>query len=223
MAKRQYMMMAAVGIVMFAAGFLASAVRDSGEQELPLEERTAEGSLEEQKAEIAPETLGYVRADTVRVRIEDDRVQWYDGRLWHDVASVEELAKEDRFCLAEEGFRAFDEQLMQEKAAKRQEEAGAEASGALSVGVKETPKPAVRPQTAVPQAPAEIPEQVDPPADNSGNNGNSGGGGNSGNQNSGGGEAAPPPVDVPGDTGGGDAGGSDSGDGENMEWSDDYL
>ena len=223
MAKKQFVMMAATGIAMFAAGFLVRTVWDTGEQEMPLEVQTADGSLEEQKEEIAPETIGYVMADAIRVRIEDDQVQWYDGRLWHDVASVEELAKEDRFYLAEENFRAFDEQLMQEKAAKRQEEAGEGTSGTLSAGVKETPKPAARPQTTVPQAPVEVPEQVAPPVDSGGNSDSGGGGGNSGNQSSGGessggGEVAPPPADVPADTGGGD-----TGDGENMEWSDDYL
>lgn len=247
MAKKQVMMMAATGIVMFAAGFLARTVWGAGEgQEPPSEEQAAENPVEERKEEIEPEAPGYVMADKIRVRIEDNQVQWYDGRIWHSVASVGELEKEDRYYLAEEGFRAFDEQLMQEKAAKRQEEAGGEAPKALSVGVKETPKPAAKPQATVPQAPAEIPGQVAPPVDNGGNDSGSGGGndggGNPGNQNpgagsggassggtgsgginsgeagSGGGAVDPPPADVPADTGGGD-----TGDGENMEWSDDYL
>ena len=63
----------------------------------------------------SPEAAGYVKADDIRVRIEDGQVQWYDGRSWHEVSSAKDLEQEDRFCLAQESFRAFDRQLRQEK------------------------------------------------------------------------------------------------------------
>lgn len=63
---------------------------------------------------------------------------------------------------------------------------------------------------------------------NSGDGGNSGsGGGDTGNSGDGGGSSSgggdTGSGDSGGDQGGGDSGGSDTGDGENMEWSDDYL
>lgn len=230
------------GAAMFAAGFLVRTAWDGYKDEQEAlaamnQEAAEEEAMARQGGQEAPEaTAGeYLEADMVQVRIEDGQVQWFDGRLWHGVASVEELQRKDRFYLAEEAFREFDEQLRQEKAAARQAEAAGESDGeaseALSVGVKETPKPVQRPQsTSAPQAPVEVPV----PAEGSVDSGGSSGGGNSGGGNSvggnSGGEApvAPPPVEEPSDSGnsGGDSGGdagSDTGDGENMEWSDDYL
>lgn len=232
MTKKMYMMTVAIGGVMFAAGFLTRmAVDAGGPKDSPVEEQKPKETAAEQREEINPEEMGYVASDTIRVRIEDNQVQWYDGRLWHEVASVEELEKEDRFCLAEEAFREFDEQMRQEKAAARQEQAGeTEASGTLSVGVKETPRPVQRPQaTPAPQVPADVPAPEAGPADNGGSGGNSGGGAPQ-PENPGGGApqpanpatpppVTPPPADVPADSGNS----GDTGDGENMEWSDDYL
>ena len=230
MKKKQYVMMAVTGGAIFAAGFLAGTVRDTGRPpKQPAEEQTAEESQAEESEEISPESMGYVASDTIRVRIEDNQVQWFDGRLWHEAASVEELEREDRFCLAAEAFQVFDEQLRQEKAAERQARADQDASGTLSVGVKETPKPPQRPQTP-PQAPADVPETDPNPADTGG--GNPGGGtsqpANPGPSNPGPSTpttpatpppVAPPPADEPADSGNS----GDTGDGENMEWSDDYL
>lgn len=230
MGKKQYVALAAAGGALFAFGFLAgtvwnrqSPVKGAGDEqaaENTVQEQTGGDAMVQERND-SPEAAGYVKADDIRVRIEDGQVQWYDGRSWHEVSSAKDLEQEDRFCLAQESFRAFDQQLRQEKEAKRLEEA-AELSEELSAGVKETPKPVNRP--AVPQAPAATPEPETqpetPPADN-------GGGGNPGYQP----PAAPPPAATPtpapetppADTGGGDTGGDDTGDGENMSWSDDYL
>lgn len=205
---------------MFAAGFLTRMAWDAaGIQEQPMEEQTPQEIAAEQKEETDPEAMGYVAPDTIRVRIQDNQVQWYDGKFWHEAASVEELRREDRFCLAEEAFREFDEQLRQEKAAERQAQEGT--AGTLSAGVKETPKPVQRPQappapqaTPEPQAPADVPtpEPASP--------GSGAGGGGAAPEN----PAAPPPVTPPpADAPAGSESSGDTGDGENMEWSDDYL
>lgn len=222
MDKRQCAVTVIVGIAMFGAGFLARMVWDRQEKEqndlaiAALEQELAEAK---QEREITPQILeqgGYLPAEALRVRVDDGRVQWYDGQIWHDVAAVEELEKEDRFYLAGENFAAFDEQLRQESVAKRQEEAVALSENEdIVVGQKEVPKPTARPKPAVtPQQPATTPEpepepEVAPPA-------SSGGGGGGG----GGGSVAPPPAADPPQDSGGSSGGSD---GEDSEWTDDYL
>ncbi len=255
MGKKAWAIRILAGAAMFGAGFLVRTAWDGYEdrqQALAAQEAAAEAAaaaaeeeaLAQREAEAAGECL---TADVVQVRIQDGQVQWYDGRLWHEAASVEELERTDRFALAEAAFRELDEQLRQEKAALRQQEAaGAAEKGALAVGRKETPKPPARPQTSVApgaQTEAPAPEAGAGAAEGGSGGGNSGGGNpgggnpNPGNPNpgapnpgsgsvSGGTNVAPPEVPVnPGDSGGsagGDAG-SDTGDGENMEWSDDYL
>lgn len=253
MGKKAWAVRILAGAAMFGAGFLVRTAWDGYEdrqEALAAQEAAAAAAeaLAQQEAQAAQEEAAeeYLTADVVQVRIQDGQVQWYDGRLWHEAASVEELERSDRFYLAEAAFREFDEQLRQEKAAlRRQEAAGAAEKEALSVGRKETPKPPARPQTSVTpeaqtEAPVPAPEVSAPEAGTGGTDGGGSGGGNpgGGNQNpgnqnpgsgsiSGGTPVAPPPPEVPvnpGDSGdgGGDAGG-DTGDGENMEWSDDYL
>lgn len=260
MGKKQCAAMAAVGVVMFAAGFLVRMAWDghvAKQEALAAQAEAAEKeALAQQDSQTVPEASaeGYLDADMIQVRIEDNQVQWYDGRLWHEVASVDELQMKDRFYLASEAFREFDEQLRQEKADARQAvasgEAGEKASGALSVGVKEAAKTEQRTQSK-PSAPkASAPGAGS--SDNGGGSGESSGGGNSdggdfsggdsdegnsgggslsggnsgggslGGGNSGGEEppVAPPPAEEPSNPG---DSGSSTGDGENMEWSDDYL
>lgn len=214
MEKKQWTIRILAGAGLFVAGFLVRLVWDgyadkqaaiaaAAEAEVAMEERKA---LESKLAALEAVMGGYLEADEIQVRIEDGQVQWYDGRLWHEVASVKEMEQEDKFYAAGESFQAFDEQLRQEKAALRQEQAaGEEASREPSAGMKEVPKAPSRPKVTAPQEPVATPEPEvqpeTPPASSGG---------------------SAPVYQPPASSGGG--GSSDTGgDGENMEWSDDYL
>lgn len=213
MEKKQWMIRILTSIGLFVAGFLVRMIWDGYadkqaaiaarvEAEAAMEERQA---LENKLAALEAIVGGYLEADVIQVRIEDGQVQWYDGRLWHEAASVKEMEREDKFYMAGESFQAFDEQLRQEKVAKRQEEAiGAEALQELSVGAKETPKPTSRPKVTVPQEPVATPEpevQPETPPVSSG--------------------GGAPVYQPPASSGGGGA--TDNGDGEDIEWSSDNL
>lgn len=261
-----YVATALVGVVMFWAGFAVRPLIDAQkQQETVVQQETtvqqgevlAQGeAMDIQQAELSAKELaaqGYISAEALDVRIDDGEVQWFDGVAWHGVASVEEMAKEDKFYAAQEVFREFEEQLKQQKEADRAaEESAAGQSGTLSIGQKEEPRPTAKPQSTKPQSTSPTvtaPSPVVPPvlepqpmpvpdnsvtAPDSGNSGSGGGnsgsgdGGNSGSGSGDGGNSDPGSGDggdsgSGGDTGSGDSGGSDTGDGENMEWSEDYL
>lgn len=199
---------AAVGIVTFLMGILVgTAWNGYGQGRENAEVPESESETVVQSEVMTPERLaaeGWLEAEVIRVRVEDGQVQWYDGRLWNHVASVEELEQQDRFSLAGEAFEAFEEEMRQERAAGRQEIISQDGDAVL-VGQKEIQRPTTRPNTAA--APQE-PEESTPET----------GGGADYSQPSGGGSSNPPPAEAtpPADTG-------TSGDGENMAWSDDYL
>ncbi|MDE6518142.1 MAG: hypothetical protein K2L18_09910 [Acetatifactor sp.] len=275
-----YVATALVGAVMFWAGLAVRPLIDSpGQQEtvMQMEEASAPGdAMNIQQAELSAEELaarGYLSAEALDVRIDDGEVQWFDGVIWHGVASVEEMAKEDKFYVAQEIFREFEEQLKQREADSTAEGSDSSQGETLSIVQREEPKPTAKPQSTKPTVtepvtvPTVIPvlepqptpasesnggggggSQPSAPAPDSGNSGSGGGnsgggdggssgsgGGDGGSSGSGGGDGGssdPGSGDSGssggGDTGSGDAGGSDSGssdtgDGENMEWSDDYL
>lgn len=273
---------ALVGVVMFWVGFQLRPVLDPREQQevaaVPEDESVEVQQTEQSAAELAAQ--GYLPLEELTVRIDDGDVQWFDGTMWHTVASMEELAKEDKFYVAQEGFLEFEEQMKQQREERRAEQESPEERGeTLMVGQKETPKPVEKPRPTKPAATASAEEPVSAPGTPSesggngggsnpgggdsgnsgggnpsgGNSGNSGGGnpsgGDSGNSggNSGGGDSGNSGGGNPGGNGGevnpgGDSGntsdsgstgdggnagsgdsGGDTGDGENMEWSDDYL
>lgn len=237
-----FVVTALVGVVMFWVGFQLRPVLDPWEQQevaAVLEDESVEVQQTEQAAaELAAQ--GYLPLEELTVRIDDGDVQWFDGTMWHTVASMEELAKEDKFCMAQEDFLEFEEQLKQQWENRRAEQESSEEWGeTLLVGQKVEPKPTEKPKPTVTApgpvtAPGSVPGPAAAPESNDSNSGgdNSGGGGgntgdsgNSGGGNSGGGN---PGSDAGGntgsdsDTGNNDSGG-DTGDGENMEWSDDYL
>lgn len=250
---------ALVGVVMFWAGFQLRPVLDPWEQQevaaVPGDESVEVQQTEQSAAELAAQ--GYLPLEELTVRIDDGDVQWFDGTMWHTVASMEELAKEDKFYVAQEGFLEFEEQMKQQREERRAEQESPEERGeTLLVGQKEEPKPTEKPKPTKPTVtdsvpvaePGPVPGSAAAPESNGGNSGggnsggsgggntedsgnssggNPGGGdsGNSGDGNSGGGN---PGSDAGGNTGSGsDTGnndsGGDTGDGENMEWSDDYL
>ena len=182
--------------------------------------------------------------EELKVRIDDGEVQWFDGMIWHTVSSVEEMQKEDKFYLAQEAFRLFEEQMRQQGAESDMEESEINQAGTLSVGQKKEPKPAEKPKPTKPvvtepvidpslqlpipgSIPTPAPDNIGQPSSpdsggNSGGNsgGGSSGGGDGGSSGSGGGDGGNSGSDG-GDSG--SSGGGDTGDGENMEWSDDYL
>ena len=226
MDKKHFAATVLTGAVMFAAGFL---VRMTLEGPAQTETPQAEGDLEtvEQSREVVLEELmaqGYIDAGKLQVRIDDGQVQWYDGEIWHDTASVEELEKEDRFYLAEENFKAFQEELSQEREAERaQESVIPPEETTLLVGQKETPKPAQKPKSNGSSSPKQGGSSV--PAADPGYSWDDQGSSDN-NQPAASQPASPPqdttpaapPAPEPEPPSGGD-----TGDGENMEWSDDYL
>lgn len=267
---------ALVSVVMFWVGFQLRPVLDPWEQQevaaVPedgsVEVRQTEQSVEE------PAAQGYLSAEELKVRIDDGEVQWFDGTMWHAVASMEEMAKEDKFYTAQERFLEFEEQLKQQWEERRAEQESPKERGeTLLVGQKEVPKPVEKPRQTKPAETAPAEETVSAPvapSEGGSNPGGNGGGSNPGGGNDGGsnpsggnGEGGNPSGDngggsnPSGDNGGGgnpggDNGGvnnpggddgntgdgnsagdssnagsddssGDTGDGENMEWSDDYL
>ena len=246
-----YVATAFVGVAMFWIGYQVRPSLDSWGKQETIAEPEGE-NVEVQQAEQSVEELaarGYLSAEELKVRIDDGEVQWFDGVMWHTAASVEELAREDKFYAAQEGFQELEEQLKQQWEDRRAEqESAVERGETLLVGQKEQPKPTEKPKPTRPTVTAPAPEPVIVPelvpeptaapensgGGNSGGGNSGGGGGNSGGGNSGGGDSGntgdssnPGGGDSGntgdnGNSGGGDNGG-DTGDGENMEWSDDYL
>lgn len=263
---------------MFWVGFQVRPVLDPWEQQevaaVPGDESVEVQQTEQSAVDLAAQ--GYLSLEELTVRIDDGDVQWFDGVMWHTVAPVEELAKEDKFYAAQEGVRELEEQLKQQREDRRAEqESVAERGETLLVGQKEDPKPTEKPKPTKPTvtapAPVIVPELVPEPTaapensgggNSGGGNSGGGGGGNSGGGNSGGGDGGN--TEDSGNSGGGDSGntgdsgnsgggdngntgdsgnsgggdsgntgdsgnsgggdnGGDTGDGENMEWSDDYL
>lgn len=170
--------------------------RDSGggQSTEELQKETVSGRLEENGQQLS--------ADVIQVRVDDGQIQWHDGTLWHTAGSVEELMEKDRFVVAQDAFLAYVDEarrLEEELLQAHREQTGGRSP---NVGQKEVPKTQVRPQTQTSAAPQEVaptpsPEPAAPPEESWG-----------------GGEPDPPAQpDPPADTG----------DGENMEWSNDYL
>lgn len=221
-----------VGAIMFWVGFQLRPVLAPWEQQeaaaVSVDESVEVQQTEQSAVELAAQ--GYLSVEELKIRINDGDVQWFDGMIWHTVASMEELAKEDKFYIAQESFLEFEEQIKQQREERRvEQESSEEQEETLLVGQKETPKPAVnsRPTNPTASDPADSSEDGGSNGGNSGS-GNSGGGnsgGNGGEANPGGDGGNSGEGGSAGDSdnaGGGDSGG-DTGDGENMEWSDDYL
>ena len=225
---------ALVGVVMFWVGFQLRPVLDPWEQQevaaVPGDESVEVRQTEQSAAELAAQ--GYLPLEELTIRIDDGDVQWFDGVIWHTVAPMEELAKEDKFYAAQEGIRELEEQLKQQREDRRAEqESAVERGETLLVGQKAEPKPTEKPKsdkaavTTPVTTPVFVPELTAPSENNgegnsgggdSGNNGNTGGGnpggGDSGNSgNTGGGTPSGGDSGNSGNTGGDNSGGGDSG------------
>lgn len=184
MAKKQIAITTLVGVTAFVAGFLLRTVwNDSpventqtgnGAEQTYQSGNTSSSSqgqiLSQETASPSGETAekeNTISADSIQVRIDDGEVQWYDGTVWHTVATVEELSREDKFYLALESFRAFSQELQQEKA-ENPPQFGSDDTFMngedLAVGKKETPKPTPKPATPPPAAEETTPQE--PPVEN---------------------------------------------------------
>ncbi|MCM1024982.1 MAG: hypothetical protein NC432_00980 [Roseburia sp.] len=173
-----------VEIIAFAAGFLLRPVwnastadevqtgsgtgqiyqsgNESPSQGQILSQETGSSTIEPVKAE------NTIPADNVQVRVDDGLIQWYDGTIWHTVATVEELSQEDKFNQALEAFQIFSQELQQEKAEtpSQSQQTGTfwDKDGGLSVGKKETPKATPKPAATPPAA--EEPTAQEPAVEN---------------------------------------------------------
>lgn len=195
---------ALVGVVMFWVGFQLRPVLDPWEQQevaaVPEDESVEVQQTEQAAAELAAQ--GYLPLEELTVRIDDGDVQWFDGTMWHTVASMEELAKEDKFYVAQEDYLKFEEQLKQQWEDRRAEQESPEEQGeTLMVGQKETPKPVEKPRPTKPAETASAETGSASVAPSEG--GDNGGGSNPSGGNPGGGDS--------GNSGGGNPGGGGSG------------
>jgi len=205
------------GAVTFGAGLPeGTLIQPLAQQAADQQDMAEDTQLRELSArELAAQ--GYVSVDALKIRIDDGEVQWYDGVMWHTVATVEEMEKEDKFYVAQEAFQEFEEQLkQQQETEKAMQQSTGEQEQILLVGQKKDPKPAEKPKPTKPTVtapvsdPAVIPMPIPDPTpqpvgggDNGGGNSGGGDSGNSGGGNSGGGDS--------GNSGGGNSGGGDSG------------
>lgn len=178
MGKKQILATLLVSITTFSAGFLLRPVwdapakdsieseRDTGQnyqdtnnsspsQEQILSQNTVASSGEATQKENA------IPADNIQVRIDDELVQWYDGTIWHTVASIKELVDKDKFYLALKPYQAFLQELQQEKV-ENLPQSGSDSTFMggenLPLGKKETPKPTPKPATPPPVAEESTPQ-----------------------------------------------------------------
>lgn len=234
MEKVYYVVTILIGAAAFGAGLMVRPLIWPVEQQVAAELEQQDSELEIQHQELSARELsaqGYLSVETLQVRIDDGEVQWYDGMMWHTVAAVEDMEKEDKFYIAQERLQEFEEQLKQELQSWENQQEGIEPQeDILKVGQKQETKPTEKPKPAVREPvsttatdpvpePTPAPESGGNSAGNGGNSDNSAGDGGSGGSDNPAGDGG-----SGGDNSGGDGGsGGDTGDGENMEWSDDYL
>ncbi len=140
---------------------------------------------------------GHIPSQAVQVRVDGGVVEWFDGQNWNPVSGAEELSAQDRFQLARESYRAFEDQLIEKLNA--QSAAAEEPADGEEAGESEE-------ETVV--SPVELPQTGRKIQVYTGGGGGDGGGGGGGPSDGG---------------GGGGGGGYSGGDGENIGWSSDYL
>jgi len=236
MNRKQIIIITMVGIVTFCLGIVLGKCLPAEKAEQIPEQVTSLEQEDEQKEilqQSEPEEIN------ILVRINNEDVEWYDGIRWNRVDSVEELMKNDKYKLAEANRRELEESLQMKRVETVREESAfmSRENNELYVGKKEVPKapsvqkPAQEPtkeeqlptETPVPSSPqtstSEPDESVTPPQPPAVEQPTD----------------TPPsipvetppsapietppstPVETPSDSE------SQTGDGENMEWSDDYL
>ncbi len=138
------------------------------------------------------------------VRIKDDVVEWFDGVRWNPVDSVNELVKKDSSKLSEEKKEELMEMIREENAADRQEALDSlkKENNEPTVKKKEvkksTPSKVVTPSNEGNTTPSYQPSQAETPSTPSQE------------------QPTPTPQPTPQPE-------PDSGDGEDLEWSNDYL
>lgn len=138
-----------------------------------------------------------VKSDTlsrISVRVRNDIVEWFDGTRWNEVQTVEELRAGDSIQLGKDNAALLEQQLLEERRAESEQTGNSILQAAEACMESATPKKQPKPTT---------------PDNNISDSGNAGG--SSGTPDTDG-TATPP-----------DSSDTSTGDGENMEWSDDYL
>ena len=138
-----------------------------------------------------------VKSDTlsrISVRVRNDIVEWFDGTRWNEVQTVEELQAGDSIQLGKDNAALLEQQLLEERRAESEQNGNSILQAAEACMESATPKKQPKPT----------------PPDNSISDGGNAGG-SSGTPDTDG-TATPP-----------DSSDTSTGDGENMEWSDDYL
>lgn len=216
---------------------LAATSAQNGSSMTTIAATTTDGSMTTAAA------ANLIEVSQIKVRINDGAVQWFDGTYWNEVAPVEELQQQDKFYLAKESLAAFEQQYTEAAMAATESIDATDGANAtteyadLNVGKIKNDSPKTTSQ----------PTQTDAPAtDVSTGGGSTNTGGSSDGSTSGSSsgsitttpapntgtttpttpttptetpstpaETPSTPTETPSD--------SNTGDGENMEWSDDYL
>ncbi len=187
-----------------------------------------------------------IEVSQIKVRVNDGAVQWFDGTYWNEVAPVEELQQQDKFYLAEESLAAFEQQYTEAALASAENDTDTATEYTdLNVGKikKDPPITTTQPPQTNTSSTGDTTGGGSTGENSGGSTGeNSGGstGGSSSNGSSGGTTTTPStgtttpttpstptetpstPVETP-STPAETPSDSNTGDGENMEWSDDYL
>ena len=190
------------------------------------EEVNYDSMLAEARLEVKSDTLS-----RISVRVRNDIVEWFDGTRWNEVQTVEELRAGDSIQLGKDNAALLEQQLLEERRAESEQTGNSILQAAEACMESATPKKQPKPTTPTTTAPKEqaTDSSVESPTGNSQteqqptapssqptppNNNISDGenaGGSSGTPDTDG-TATPP-----------DSSDTSTGDGENMEWSDDYL
>lgn len=124
---------------------------------------------------------GHIPSQAVQVRVDAGAVEWFDGQNWNPVSGAEALAAQDRFQLAREGYRAFEEQLIEKLNAQ------SAAAEEPADGEESEEEAAVSP-VELPQTGRKIQVYTGGGGGDSGGGGSSGGGGGGGGYSGGDGE-----------------------------------
>jgi hypothetical protein len=239
--KEHKIITVAVGIITFALGVLAGVMINTGKGTAGEDLTLASGNESTASALQQGSTI----PSSMLIRVNDGDVEWYDGTRWNKAGTVEELEANDKYNAFSETRIELEEQIMQENITKMQtaqqtSDDSAQISRKLNVGTNEKTKnidenksqqklPATVSKTTK-QSDTQTPtasqgttatvdndSSSDDTSDDSEDNASS----DSGSSDSGSSDSG----SDSGSSGGqeSDAGSSDTGDGENMEWSDDYL
>lgn len=228
--EKQTVISIVIGVAAFLGGFVLRGIWPDAPRDSGVREDAVSDTVTVRDGYLA---AGEEGIPAVRVRMNDGDVEWYDGTRWNFVATAEELEKADPFSMTSDAWEALEERLAETAREERQTALASlsREEARLLIGEKERSKPdAAKPPAAIQPRPEQPPVPAQPQTPSVQGNGgssddDSSGGDSSGDDSSGGG--APDNGSSGGDSSGGQddppAENPDTGDGEDMEWSDDYL